>query len=629
MSLGSLRRTVPFTVLLAAACGGSSTGSGGGGSGTSAAGGAGGSTTPTSSSSSGEGGASTTSSASGGGGAAACTPGATQACYTGPANTMNLGACKPGVATCQDDGTFGPCAGEVLPVPESCTTLLDDNCNGKTNEGCICMPGAMEACYGGPPGTQGVGICKAGTKTCADDGLSFGPCEGQVQPALENCLASADEDCDGTAQACTGNGLWSKRFGDAQAQSANAVANRAGGPVITGALAGAADFGGGTLTSAGNTDVFVASYDYAGTFMWSKRFGDAQAQSGVAVAVDGLGNTLIIGDFAGAIDFGGGTLTSAGQTDVFVAKLDSGGAFVWAKRFGDNQAQNGRGIAVDDAGNVVVTGSFAGKIDFGGGALTSAGGTDAFVAKFDPDGNHLWSKRFGDAQAQSGKAVAVDPAGNVVILGDAAGVIDFGGGALTTAGGNDVFLASLDENGNYFWGKIFGNNVAQAGSAVAIDTVGNVVITGSAAGQINFGGGALISAGGNDVFVARFTQGGMHLWSKLFGGAGAENGRGVSVDPFGGIVLTGDFATTVNFGGTALTSAGNTDVFVVKLDSLGGHVWSRRAGDAQAQVPNGVATDITGVLVAGAFAGGIDFGGGSTALTSLGGNDAFVAKLAP
>ncbi len=132
---------------------------------------------------------------------------------------------------------------------------------------------------------------------------------------------------------------------------------------------------------------------------------------GVAVAVDNLGNTLLIGDFAGAVDFGGGALTSAGQTDVFVAKLDSAGAFVWAKRFGDNQAQNGRGIAVDGAGNVFITGSFASKIDFGGGALTTAGGTDVFVAKFDPDGNHLWSKRFGDAQAAERKAVAVDLAG--------------------------------------------------------------------------------------------------------------------------------------------------------------------------------------------------------------------------
>ncbi|MFT3766651.1 MAG: SBBP repeat-containing protein [Minicystis sp.] len=634
MSFASLRSGVPLTLLLAAACGGGNTsGSGGGGS---SAGGAGGaaatstsSTGTTSSSTAGSGGAATTSSssASGSGGAPGCLPGTTQACYSGPSGTMNVGACKPGMQTCQADGTFGPCTGDVVPTAEDCTTLVDDNCNGATNEGCVCMPGTTASCYGGAPGTENVGICKAGTKTCADDGLSYGQCMGQVQPNIENCLSPEDEDCDGTAQKCTGNGLWAKRFGDAGAQSASAVANHLGGPVITGALAGAADFGGGALTSAGNTDVFVASYDYAGTFVWAKRFGDAGAQSGVDVAVDKQGNTIVIGDFAGAIDFGGGTLTSAGMTDVFVAKFDSGGAFLWAKRFGDNQAQNGRGVAVDDAGNVHVIGTFASKIDFGGGALTSAGGTDVFVAKLDPDGNHLWSKRFGDASAQNGKAVAVDLDGNVVITGDVAGVIDFGGGALTSAGGTDVFVASLNANGNHFWSKIFGNASNQTAGGLDIDSVGNVVITGNAAGKIDFGGGMLTSAGGNDVYVAKLTQAGMHLWSKLFGSAGAENGRDVAVDRFGGIVLTGDFATTINFGGTALTSAGGTDVFVTKLDPLGAHVWSRRYGDAQAQSGSGVTADETGVLVTGAFAGSIDFGPG--ALTSAGGNDVVVAKLAP
>jgi hypothetical protein len=632
MNHAALRHALPVTLLLAACGGGGSTGStGGGGSSSSSSGGGGAPTTSASSSGSGgaAGGAAPTTSSSGGGsgGASGCTPGATTSCYSGPMGTAGLGACKAGTQTCQADGTFGACQGEVLPVPESCTTPVDDNCNGATNEGCVCVPGAMVSCYGGPPGTEGVGICKAGVKACDADGLGFGACLGEVQPQLENCLAPEDEDCSGAALACTGAGLWSKREGDAAAQSASAVANHGGGPVITGSLAGAADFGGGVLTSAGGTDVFVASYDYAGTFGWAKRFGDAGAQSGVDVVVDGLGNTLLLGDFAGTIDFGGGALTSAGMTDVFVAKLDSAGAFVWAKRFGDAQAQNGRGIAVDALGNVLITGSFSSKIDFGGGALTSAGGTDVFVAKLDKDGNHLWSKRFGDAAAQSGKAVAVDLAGNVLLTGDAAGVVDFGGGALTSAGATDVFLASLDKDGNHFWSKIFGNASAQTAGGVAVDAVGNVVITGNAAGKVDFGGGLLTSAGGADVYVAKLTQAGQHLWSKLFGSAGAENGRDVAVDRFGGIVLVGDFATTLNFGGAALTSAGGTDLFVAKLDPMGGHVWSKRAGDAAAQSASGVAADESGVLVAGAFAGSIDLGAG--ALTSAGGTDAFVAKLAP
>lgn len=549
------------------------------------------------------------------------------ACYSGPANTMNVGACKPGTAVCQADGTPGPCTGEVLPEPESCATTVDDNCNGSTNEGCVCMPGAMIACYGGPPSTQDVGICKSGMKTCADDGKSFLPCMGEVQPQFENCLAPADEDCDGTAQVCTGDGLWQKRAGDAGAQAASGVANHQGGPVITGALAGSADFGGGNITSAGGNDIFVASYDYSGVFQWAKRFGDAGAQAGVDVAVDALGNNYVIGDFAGTVDFGGGALTSAGNTDVFVVKLDSAGGFVWAKRFGDNTAQNGRGIAVDKDGNVVITGSFNGKIDLGGGSITSAGTTDIFVAKLDTDGNHVWSKTFGDAGAQSGKAVDVDLAGNVVVTGDFAGTVDFGGGALTSAGGNDVFLASFDAAGNHLWSQRFGDAGAQASGGVAVDSVGNVVITGSAAGKVNFGGGLLTSAGGNDVFVAKFTQAGQHLWSKFFGSTAADNGRDVAIDRFDAVLLTGDSAGSINFGGGALAGAGSSDVFVVKLDPMGVHAWSHRYGDAGAQSGASVAVDDSGVLVAGAFAGAVNFGPAS--MTSAGGNDVFVAKLAP
>ena len=613
------RRVTPVLCLLAA-CGGGSSGEGGQ---------AGSTTMITTTSTGGEGGgggAMSTTSSSGGGGAAGCVEGTTEACYEGPAGTETLGACKPGVATCQSDGTFGPCEGQVLPAPESCGTPVDDDCNGATNEGCICAPGDVQACYGGPPGTEGQGICKAGSKTCAPDGLSFLPCVGEVQPQVENCLASADEDCDGTAATCTGAGVLSVRFGDAAAQSATAVANLLGGPVITGAMAGTVDFGGGAMASAGGNDVFVASLDYTGAYVWAKRFGDTAAQTGVDVAADKQGATIVIGDFAGKLDFDGTVLTSAGSTDVFVAKLDGGGGVVWARRFGNNVAQNGKGIAVDDVGNVYVTGSFSGTIDFGGGALTSAGGTDVFVAKLDKDGNHVWSRQFGDASAQSGKAVAVDKGGNVVVAGEVAGSIDFGGGPLTSAGGNDLFVVSLDATGNMVWGKIFGNNAAQSAGGVAVDDIGNVYVAGPFAGKIDLGGGLLTSAGGNDIYVAKLTQGGLHLWSRGFGASGADVARDISVDRFGGVVIVGDFAGSVNFGGGALT-AGGTDAFALKLDPLGGHVWSRKFGDAAAQSAVSVSADESGVLLAGTFAGAVDFGAG--ALTSAGGNDVFVAKLAP
>lgn len=454
-----------------AACGGDDGGAGSGGA--SASTGSTGGGSATTSSSTGGGGAG----GAGGAGGSACTPGATQPCYDGPEATKGKGLCHEGQQTCQADGSFGACEGAVSPKPEDCATGEDEDCNGVVNDaeaGCACVPGESEACYGGPVETKGVGICVAGVHTCAPDGLGWGECFGEVRPQMENCLAVKDEDCNGMAEPCTGLSLWAKRFGDAGAQSGSAVAlSPSGGVVVTGSLAGSADFGGGVLTSAGATDLFLASYDAGGALLWAKRFGDVGAQSGSDVAVDAQGNVIVVGDVAGSIDFGGGALASAGAADVVVAKLDANGALIWAKIFGDAAAQNGRSVGVDAMGNVHVTGSFAGKIDFGGGALTSAGATDVFLAKLESaTGDLLWGKRFGDAAAQVGKELAVDGLGNVVVTGDVAGKTNFGGGLLTSAGGTDVFVASFDGAGNNAWAKLFGNAGNQTSGGVAADAGG-------------------------------------------------------------------------------------------------------------------------------------------------------------
>ena len=110
--------------------------------------------------------------------------------------------------------------------------------------------------------------------------------------------------------------------------------------------------------------------------------GDSDSQAPGAVAVDASGNVVLTGTFYGTVDFGGGALTSAGSGDIFVAKFGSGGAHLWSKRFGDGDYQYGIAVAVDASENAIVTGYFFGTVDFGGGAFTSAGSQDIFVVKF-------------------------------------------------------------------------------------------------------------------------------------------------------------------------------------------------------------------------------------------------------
>jgi hypothetical protein len=218
---------------------------------------------------------------------------------------------------------------------------------------------------------------------------------------------------------------------------------------VTGEFDGSVDFGGGLLTSAGLYDIFVAKFDAAGVHIWSQRFGSGFHEVGRSAAVDGFGNVVVTGDIEGSVDFGGGLLTSAGGDDVFVAKFDPAGNHIWSRRYGDASDDFARGAAVDVSGNVIVTGYFYGSVDFGGALLTSAGAQDIFVAKFNPDGHHLWSQRFGAAASDRGQVAAVDGSRNVIVTGEFSGSVDFGGGPITSAGGVDIFVAKFDTDGNH------------------------------------------------------------------------------------------------------------------------------------------------------------------------------------
>jgi hypothetical protein len=482
------------------------------------------------------------------------------------------------------------------------------------------------ACYDGPAGTEGVGSCKAGSKTCAFDGASFGPCAGAILPVVENCATPVDEDCDGLAPPCKGVFSWAKSFGDANNQQGTGVAvDSAGDVVVIGTFSGSIDFGDGPLTSAGGDDIFVAKLDASGNHVWSKRFGDANNQQGTGVAVDSAGDVVVIGTFSGSIDFGDGPLTSAGGDDIFVAKLDASGNHVWSKRFGDASNQAPNGVAVDSADSVLVTGYFFGSVDFGGDMFTSAGAGDIFVAKLGASGNHLWSKSFGDVSNQAAQGVAVDDAGDVIVTGYIYGAVDFGGGP-RVANGRDVFVAKLDSSGNHLWSKNFGDEEGQTGAGVAVDSMGNVLVTGYFYGAVNFGGGTLKSVGINDVFVAKLGASGNHVWSKRFGDEVDQQAAGVAVDSADNVLVAGYFSGAVNFGDSQLVCAGSSDIFVAKLDASGNPQWSKSFGDAEDQIGASVAVDSAGnAIITGYFSGSVDFGGGP--LVCAGVRDVFVAKF--
>src|SRR6185369_14395845 len=136
---------------------------------------------------------------------------------------------------------------------------------------------------------------------------------------------------------------------------------------------------------------------------------------------------------------------------VLVKLSGTTGAHVWSKRFGGTADDYGYGLAVDPSGNVALTGSFRNTADFGGGPLTSAGGTDVFLASFTPSGAHRWSRRAGGSGDDAGQAVAV--AGDLLVTGPFQGTIDFGAGPLVAAGGGDLFVARYGAAGTLVWAR--------------------------------------------------------------------------------------------------------------------------------------------------------------------------------
>ena len=425
------------------------------------------------------------------------------------------------------------------------------------------------------------------------------------------------------------------------------------------------DPGAGTtnLTSAGGEDVFISKLDPLGNLVWAKRFGGSSNDVGTSIAVDSSGNVYTTGYFYETVDFdpGAGTtdLTSAGQADVFVSKLDPLGNLLWAKRFGGSGAavDQGFSIAVDSTGNVYTSGRFEGTVDFDPGAgttdLASAGGHDVFVSKLDPSGNLLWAKSFGGRGAgmdDAGFSIAVDSTGNVYTTGYFSGTADFDPGAgtsdLTPAGGNDVFISKLDSSGNLVFAKRFGGSSDDIGRSIALDSTGNIYTTGYFQSTADFDPDLartsnLIAAGGafdNDIFVSKLDSSGNLVFAKRFGATGHDFGFSIAVDSTGNVYTTGNFSGTADFdpsdGTSNLTSVGQADVFVSKLNPSGNLLLAKSfGGSANSDLGTSIEVDSNGyIYTTGYFAGRVDFDpgdGGITNLTAVGGFDIFVLRLDP
>ena len=296
-----------------------------------------------------------------------------------------------------------------------------------------------------------------------------------------------------------------------------------------------------TLPFTGAQDVFVAKYSPAGDVLWAARIAGSFGDIGYGIATDTSGNVVVTGYYStvvtifnqGPTGSAGTTLSNAGSQDCFVAKYSSAGAVLWAARIASTANDNGRAIATDSSGNVLVTGLYSAAVTIynqgpsGSGVVTLpfTGAQDVFVAKYSPAGDVLWAARIAGSGTDQGKGIATDTSGNVLVTGfySAAGTIVYnqgpsGSGVVTLpfTGGNDVFIAKYSPAGAVLWAaQIAGTSTStDQGNAIATDPSGNVLVTGNcqtALTVFNQGGTVgttLPFTGGTDVFIAKYNPDG-------------------------------------------------------------------------------------------------------------------------
>jgi alpha-tubulin suppressor-like RCC1 family protein len=369
-------------------------------------------------------------------------------------------------------------------------------------------------------------------------------------------------------------------------------------------------------------------------FLWARNGGGSGADQGKAVALDATGNLYVVGSFSTNASFGSTTLTSAGNTDAFVAKYNQAGNLLWAAQAGGPTADSANAVAISPAGEVYVTGSFTGTANFGTTNLVAAGFGDIFIAKYDSAGNLLWVQRAGGPGSNQANGVAVDTAGNAYVAGFFSNIATFGSTNLLNSGGRDIFLTKYNPAGQVVWARRAGGTSEDESRGVAVDPSGNIYLAGYFQGTGAFGSSNLTATGLQDIFVAKYDPAGTLLWAQKAGGPNADFANGIAVDSLGNAYVTGYFqsGTNVLSASVAITnnsaSSTSAQIFLAKYDPNGIALWARAAGGFVSDFGNAVAVDGPGnVYVAGSFQSTATFG--NTNLTTSGSDDLFVTMYAP
>lgn len=401
-------------------------------------------------------------------------------------------------------------------------------------------------------------------------------------------------------------------------------------------------FGNITLQNAGASDAYVVKYDAQLNPLWAVAIGGSSDEYGLGITSDSSDNIIVVGNFSSAsIVLGITTLNNRGTNtpDMFIARLDANGNFIWARSEGCTNYDNCAGVDMNTvSGDIYVSAAYYLDTMFiGNDTLPNRGGYDMVLMKFDINGNYLWSRGAGGNFNDLANAVAFDANGFVITTGGfASDSMVFPTDVLINpvSGLPETWVVKYDVNGTCIWAERAGAGDNDHSVAVDVDQNGTIYLGGHYhSGSFVFGNDTLVNQGQGDVYLLVYDANGNELWAKAAGGIEQDFGYGVYVDAAGTIYFTGMFQSiSIDFGPYTLNNSNiNDDMFLMVYDAAGNETGSLSGGGLGMDYINSVVANPNGIYAVGSF-GTPSLTLGTTTLTNTdpSGNttDMFIATTA-
>ena len=417
---------------------------------------------------------------------------------------------------------------------------------------------------------------------------------------------------------------------------------------VTGTFDATADFDPGQGTTAVTAmylgSSFIAKYSASHELMWVRQFGATGGFTySTSLAVDSAGNPYIAGHTSSpTLTLGSTVLTNKGPNtnDAYAAKLDSNGNFVWARSWGNTGNDNAQSLFIDANDRLHVGGEFSETVDFNPGAgvttKTSAGGYDAYVSRFDSNGNLLGVTSYGGLGNDFARELVGDSNGNVYATGYFSGTSQFGGESLTAVGSLDGYFVKLNSAGSVAWARQAVSVVSSGTTTrLAVTSTGDVYYAAAFSGDVNFGPGTpdLTSGVNADIFMTKWdTLGNLLQTGQISGDGTLQMGR-LAIDSTDRPVLYGYFAGTVDMDPTAQTvnrtSVGGKADFILRLDAETRFLDFNQMPRGESGILGALTIDGHGnIYAAGWFSSAITMPTGEQFFNAADGGDAYVLKLA-